>query len=210
MMKRDPRSLISTRWSLVQRLKEWGDDESWQDFFDTYWKLIYSVALRAGCTSAEAHDVVQETVLTVAKKMQQFKAEPALGSFRAWLCSITRRRVADQLRKRQPATLFRERRPRETGCASTTNEIPDQAEPTLEDYWHEEWQNHLMELALDRVKSRANARQYQIFDLHVVKKLPAERVAHGMGIKVADVYLAKHRVAALIKKEVSRLQRQMI
>ncbi len=209
-MKSDARNLVSTRWSLVQRLKEWGDDESWQDFFDTYWKLIYSVALRAGCTSVEAQDVVQETVLTVAKKMQEFKADPALGSFRGWLCMITRRRVADQLRKRQPAALLREHRSRETGRTSTTNQIPSQAEPTLEDYWHEEWQNHLMELALDRVKARANARQYQIFDLHVVKKLPADRVAQGMGIKVADVHLAKHRVTALIKKEVSRLQRLMI
>lgn len=209
-MKTEPRSLVSTRWSLVQRLKEWDDDMSWQEFFNTYWKLIYSVALRAGCTEPEAQDVVQETVLTVAKKMQEFKADPAVGSFRGWLCTITRRRVADQLRKRQPAGFVLNPRRRQTSHGSTTNELPDQAEPTLEDFWHEEWRNHLMELALERVKANANARQYQIFNLHVIKKLPADRVAQGMGLKVADVHQAKHRVVALIKREVRRLQRQMI
>jgi RNA polymerase sigma-70 factor (ECF subfamily) len=54
---------------LLVRLKDWGDQKSWQDFFDTYWRLIHSVAIKAGLSEAEAQDVVQETVLTVAKKL---------------------------------------------------------------------------------------------------------------------------------------------
>ena len=209
-MRNEPDDLISTRWSLVQRLKDWGDQDSWQDFFDSYWKLIYCVAVRAGCTEAEAQDVVQETVLSVAKKMQGFKADPAVGSFKAWLCSITRRRITDQFRKRPPVGFFRERRRDDTRSTSTTDQIPDRAEPTLEAYWDEEWQTHIMGCALERVKRKANARQFQIFDLHVMKKHPAERVAQGLGIKVAEVYLAKHRIGALVKQEVRRLERQML
>ena len=40
---------IPTRKSLLDRLKNWGDDASWQDFFDTYWKLIYGEIGRASC-----------------------------------------------------------------------------------------------------------------------------------------------------------------
>lgn len=32
---------IPTRKSLLGRLKDWEDQESWHVFFDTYWKLIY-------------------------------------------------------------------------------------------------------------------------------------------------------------------------
>ena len=57
---------IPTRRSLLSRLKNWNDQASWQDFFDTYWKLIYSVARQSGLHDAEAQDVLQEVLLVVA------------------------------------------------------------------------------------------------------------------------------------------------
>src|SRR5262249_49944715 len=101
-MIEDPDPLTSTRWSLISRLKDWNDQGSWQAFFNTYWKLIYSMAIKAGLSDAEAQEVVQETVITVAKKMAGFKTDPALGSFKSWLLHITHWRIVDQLRKRQP------------------------------------------------------------------------------------------------------------
>ena len=57
------------RASLLGRLKDWEDQTSWREFFDTYWRLIYTVARKAGLTAAEAQDVVQDTSLVVAKKL---------------------------------------------------------------------------------------------------------------------------------------------
>src|SRR6266516_1088602 len=94
--------LIPTRASLLTRLKNWQDRSSWQEFFDTYWKLIYGVARKAGLTDTEAQDVVQETMASVAKHMPTFKYDPALGSFKAWLLNMTRWRIIDQLRRRGP------------------------------------------------------------------------------------------------------------
>src|SRR5712692_9813138 len=95
---------IPTRKSLLIRLKDWDDQKSWQEFFDIYWKLIHAVAIQAGLNEAEAQDVVQETVISVAKKMGEFKTDPAFGSFKSWLLVITRRRIADQFRKRPQFT----------------------------------------------------------------------------------------------------------
>src|SRR5690349_5651338 len=83
-------AVLPTRRSLLTRLKKWDDQESWQDFFDTYWQLIYSVALRSGLNDSEAQDVVQETVAAVARQMPNFKYNPAIGSFKSWLLLITR------------------------------------------------------------------------------------------------------------------------
>ena len=58
---------FSTRYSLLSRLQDWEDAESWKDFFETYSRLICSVAAKAGLTEAEAKDVLQETTLSVAK-----------------------------------------------------------------------------------------------------------------------------------------------
>ena len=51
--------LIPTRWSLLSRLKDAADAESWQEFFDIYWRLIYRAATKSGLTDAEAQEVVQ-------------------------------------------------------------------------------------------------------------------------------------------------------
>src|SRR5947209_4633003 len=100
--------LIRTRATLIDRLKSWQDQSSWQEFFDTYWKLIYGVARQAGLTDAEAQDVVQETMVAVAKHMPGFRYNAGIGSFKAWLLNMTRWRSIDQLRKRncagRPAT----------------------------------------------------------------------------------------------------------
>src|SRR5208283_65702 len=93
--------LIPTRATLIQRLKNWRDQSSWQDFFDTYWKLIYGVARKGGLTAAEAEDVVQETLISVAKHMPTFKYDPSIGSFKSWLLNMTRWRIRDQFRKRR-------------------------------------------------------------------------------------------------------------
>ena len=99
-MPRQGDPLLVTRRSLVERLVNLEDRRRWQEFFERYWKLIYGVARRAGLSDAEAQDVVQETVITVAKNISKY--ERTAGSFQNWLLHITRWRIADQFRKRAP------------------------------------------------------------------------------------------------------------
>ena len=94
---------FSTRRSLVDGLANWADRRHWQELDRTYSKLIYNFARRAGLTDAEAQDALQETLLTVARRADGFRYDPARGSFKGWLLQIARWRVADQFRKRLPA-----------------------------------------------------------------------------------------------------------
>src|SRR5438105_10864377 len=90
-----------TRPSLLRRVRNLEDEESWKDFFDTYRKLIYGVAKQAGLTDTEAQEVVQETFIVLKKKMPEFNYDPAIGSFRSWLLHTTQWRIADQFNKRR-------------------------------------------------------------------------------------------------------------
>src|SRR5712664_378271 len=92
--------LIPTRRSLLSRLRDWNDQESWRVFFDTYWRLIYVTARKAGLSDAEAQDIVQETVIEVMKKMPDFRYDAKKGSFKGWLLQITKWRVIDYMRRR--------------------------------------------------------------------------------------------------------------
>ena len=51
---------LPTRRSLLTRLKDWDDQQGWREFFETYWRLIYSVATKAGLNDSDAQDIVRE------------------------------------------------------------------------------------------------------------------------------------------------------
>jgi len=85
--------------------------------------------------------------------------------------------------------------------------IPDPASMALHAVWQEEWENHLMAAALGRVKRQVRPRQFQMFDLHVRQNLSVQDTARTLQASVASVYMAKHRVARLLKKEFASLQK---
>jgi RNA polymerase sigma factor (sigma-70 family) len=199
-------SLAATRRSLVERLADWGDQLRWQEFFDTYWKLIYSAARQSGLNDAEAQEVVQETVITVAKNIEKLKYDPAIGSFKGWLLQITRWRIADQFRKRQPGNA---KCPgaSDDRLTATIDRVPDSRIVDLDAVWEAEWRENLFEAAVVRVKKKVEPKQFQIFDCYIRKEWPAQKVAERLGVNVGQVYLARHRVGALLKKEIRALEK---
>jgi len=208
-MKHNKDELIPTRASLINRLRNWQDQSGWRAFFDIYWKLIYGVARKAGLTDAEAQDAVQETLIAVAKHMPTFKYDPSIGSFKAWLLNMTRWRVIAQFRKRQPAASHRPVPAGSTARTATVEAAPDPNAPDLDAMWEAEWENSLMNAAIEVVKRRVDPHKFQVFDFYVRKEWPAEKVAEGFGISVAQVYQVKHRVTEAIRDEVNRLEKEM-
>lgn len=202
--------LIPTRQSLLSRLKDWNDQESWKVFFDTYWRLIYNAAVKAGLTDAEAQDVVQETVISVLKSMPGFDYEAENGSFKNWLLRLTGWRIVDQLRKRQRDIEPPKYRSRTSTSTATAERVADPASLRLEATWDEEWERNLLEAAIERVKRKVDSKQYQLFDLYVFKKWSVSRVAQTLKVNPGRVYLAKHRINNLIKKEITHLRTKPI
>ena len=199
---------IPTRYTLLSRLEDRGDQDSWREFFNIYWRLIYSVALKSGLTEAEAQDVVQETVISVAHDIHKFKRDRSLGSFKGWLCNLTRWRIADQLRKRTRALRPDDSRLDPNLPRPDVSEIPDPAANPAEAVWEEEWQANLLKAALESLKRRVREEHYQIFDLYVLRQRPVRDVARTLGVSVGFVYLVKYRMSARLKKEVRRLEGQ--
>lgn len=198
--------LNSTRQTLLGRLKSGDSQDSWQEFFDTYWRLIYSTALKAGLTHVEAQDVVQDTVVSVFKHIPSFVYDPEAGSFKAWLLNLTRWRIIDQLRKRLPPSPIQPTRDDSTST-DLVNRIPDPAEDAIEGFWKDEWQRTVLDAALERTRRRVNPKHYQVFDLRVMKDLPAAKVAQALNMSVAQVYLIKCRIALVVKSEMRAVER---
>ncbi len=201
--------LAPTRETLLERLRNLDDRASWQEFFDTYWKLLYCAALKSGLSDQEAEDVVQETIIGVARNMENFRYEPENCSFKGWLMHIARRRIIDRLRKRQ--TRPREFLPVPADTASTNagpQLVDTAAERAFESVWEAEWEKNLIDAAMERVKHTVKPEHYQIFYLHSVKDLPARQIAGLLHITTAKVYVVQHRVARLVRSQVEVLKRE--
>jgi len=200
---------LLTRRTLLSRLRNLDDQESWRTFFDLYWRLLYNVARRSGLDDASAQEIVQETVIAVARHMPGFRYDPARGTFRQWLLRITRRRIVDHLRRvyRQP--------PKADVAPESLDEdeehiaaITDQSASVIEAAWNEEWERTTFEAALARVRAEVNPRHFQVFDYCVLKDWPASKVAATLGLNAAQVYLAKHRVAQAMKRAVREINEE--
>src|SRR5262245_15910878 len=172
-MTRNDDASIATRASLLERLRDVEDQASWQRFFDTYWRLIHGVALKAGLTETEAQDVVQETVISVAKHLPGFRYDPNVCSFKTWMLRLTRWRIIDQLRKRLPREQHIDVSSHDDATATAAlDKLTRGKAPDLEVMWNEEWETALLNAAIDRVKQRVSPDTFQMFDLYVQRQMP--------------------------------------
>jgi RNA polymerase sigma-70 factor (ECF subfamily) len=207
-MQENVDELTSTRESLLGRLKNWEDQKSWKEFFDRYWRLIYSVAIKAGLTDAEAQDAVQETVISVAKTMPDFKYEPERCSFKGWLQHLAGKRIADQFRRRSREVLAAGPPPEDGSETERIERIPDPASLNVDALWEQEWESFLISNALQNLQLQVTAQQYQVFYLHTIQQMSAKDVANAVGVSAAQVYLIKHRLKRLFKRAVTTAEKR--
>jgi RNA polymerase sigma factor (sigma-70 family) len=217
-MANDDPSSIQTRSSLLNRLRTGDDTEGWQEFYRLYGKLVRDFATRAGLTETEAEEVVQETAISMARHLPEYRYDPKVCRFKTWLLNQASWRVKDQLKKRGDgapgAPECAEAAPpipssEDTARTSTINRVPDPTAPNLDALFEAEWRKNLLAAALERVKQKFSLKQFQIFDLVVLKEWPAARAAQSLGVSLANVYVTRHRISAAVKKQVKLLEKQL-
>lgn len=161
--------------------------------------------MRAGLTDVEAQEAVQETLLSVAKRIAGFDYDPAMGSFKGWLLQITRRRIVDQMRKRRnPGG------PAGDDGPLPVEQLPDPSAGRLESLWNEEWHQALLDMARSLVRRRVGEGQYRMFDLYVLQQLPMKTVTRTLRVNAAQVYMAKYRITRLLRKELQTLEEETL
>jgi RNA polymerase sigma factor (sigma-70 family) len=203
---------LPTRASLLEGVRDPGNHARWDEFHQTYRGLLIGIARRSGLNEHEAEEALQDTLLTIAQKMPEFKYDPAKDSFKGWLLQIARWKIADQFRKR--AGHAKRHAPSDEDITQLTAggslardpvHLPDPSK-NFDSLWESEWQQLRLREALARVKRQVNPSHYAIYHLHIIEEHPAAEVSRTLGVNRAQIYLAKHRVSAALKKEIARLE----
>jgi len=77
-----------------------GDEHAMAELYDSYSRIVYSVALRVLRDPSAAEDVLQDVFLRLWKRPAGFAA--ARGSLSGWFSAVARNRSIDVVRQRRP------------------------------------------------------------------------------------------------------------
>ena len=180
----------TTRKSLLLAIGR-GDEVSWAEFYETYRPLIVFCA-GDRLTPSEIDDMIQTVMVKVFRSGDRFRYDPAKGKFRDYLGRIVRNAIVDMLRARR----------RETAA-----QIPDaEGDDAFAAAWRAEWERHVFDQALGELRTRVSPATFQAFDLYVLQKQPAAKVAAFLDLDPARVYKAKLRCVEILRRIVAEIR----
>ena len=183
-----------TRPSLLVRLRDPRDEAAWTEFIDLYGALVYNYARKQGLQDADAADLGQEVLRAVATSMGRFDYDPSRGLFRNWLFTLVRRRLSNW--RASPC-----RRTSGSGHPATQQLLEVVPAPaTDEAAWEAEWEDQVFAWACEQVRKDVTDSTWQAFWRTAMDRDSTRRVADDLGLTVAAVYLARHRVLARLKE----------
>jgi RNA polymerase sigma-70 factor (ECF subfamily) len=187
---------LLTRETLLIRIRDPGDCRAWGEFVDLYAPVIFRFALSRGVRPADAADLVQEVMGSVAKSIGRFEYRPEQAPFRAWLFKVTRNQIAKFYRAAS-------RRPQGDG-RTTLMEIAENETPIddAQERWDREYDRQLFAWAAEVVRPEFNPRIWDAFYRTAISSEPAEEVAAELGMSVPAVYVAKCRCVARLKERI--------
>lgn len=188
----------TTRYSLITRIRDPDDSESWGEFVKLYGPFIYAIARERGLQDADACDLVQDVMQAISRSITGFEPDPSMGRFRGWVGTITRRKLAR----------FFERSGKQLGGAGGTKNVLALSNAPIKkanDAWEQEHQCYLFHLAAERVRNEFAHTTWRAFWLTAVEGVPAKQAADDCGITVGAVYIAKSRVVNRLRERVAQM-----
>jgi RNA polymerase sigma-70 factor (ECF subfamily) len=190
-----------TRISLLLRLRQaTPDQQAWSEFVDRYGRQIHSWCQRWGLQEADAEDVTQNVLLQLATKLQSFSYDPS-QRFRGWLKTLAHHAWSDYLSTRRPVV---------PGGDSNLQQVLETA-PARDDLvqrLEETFDQELLELAADHVRSRVEERTWEAYRLTAVEGRSGAEAAARVGMQVGAVYKAKSKVHAMLQEAIQQMQEE--
>ena len=191
----------TTRPSLLVRLRDARDEQAWSHFVDIYAPLVYGYARKHGLQDADAADVTQEVLRSVARSMEGLEYDPRRGTFHGWLLTVTRNALRKFWRRRQ-------RQPQGSGNTAVQRLVEERTgdrDPDA-DAWDQEHERRLFQWAAERIRGSFQESTWQAFWETAVEGNSPRQIADSLGMSLGAVYIAKSRVLARLKEQIDQVR----
>jgi RNA polymerase sigma factor (sigma-70 family) len=191
-----------TRASLLVRLRDGHDREAWRQFVELYAPLVYGFARRRGLQDADAADLMQDVLRAVSGAAARLEYDPAKGTFRSWLFTVTRNKLYNFLNHNK-------RQVQAAGDSGTHRLLDEQpGADGQEQQWEQEYRRQLSARAMDAVRGEFQEATWRAFWLTAVENRPAKEVGIELGMSPGAVYVARSRVVARLREQIQQLEQE--
>ncbi|MCM8527147.1 MAG: RNA polymerase sigma factor, partial [Lentisphaeraceae bacterium] len=163
-----------TRQTLLERLSNKYDENSWNEFIGTYKAYICVVIMRMGINESDTEDLAQQVMLKLWKKLPGFNYNRN-KRFRNYLASTARNTVNDFIRK------INAEKARLEKADINTDEEEYVSLPDINTLINEEWESFIANLALDNIRSHFEAASIDIF-LQILDGRDPQELADNLGL----------------------------
>lgn len=184
---------LNTRVTLLIRLRNKHDEESWEEFTNYYGRYVYAVLKGMGVDFDDLDDMNQSILLKLWKSLPDFDYNPEKGSFRAWLCTVIRRTVYNYFREKQKAADLK-----------TEETVKADVEKIAE----REWMIHIASLAWENIKADFNETVKETY-VRLSNGENADEISTELNISRGTVYVYKERIQKALRREVRKLNRDL-
>ncbi|MCA8987875.1 MAG: sigma-70 family RNA polymerase sigma factor [Planctomycetaceae bacterium] len=184
--------------SLIARVKDLGDGESWAEFLRIYQPVVYRMARRRQLQDADAQDVMQQVFLSIARSIEGWQPGEGQPPFRAWLTTIARNAITKALVRRP--------RDRATGTTSVVEFLENQPEVQITNSEVVvESQREIIRWAAEQIRAEFSEEIWQLFQLTSIEGIQIGDVASTSGRSVGSIYVARYRVIARLKEKIQEM-----
>lgn len=184
-----------TRYSLITRLADAADQDAWAEFESVYRPVVYHAARAHGLQDADAQDLVQQVMISIARALKQRPHDDQRAKFRTWLFSVTRNAIINSV----------QRRPSDCGTGDTDQIKRLQSVPNPVDdsaVIESEYKRAVFNWAAGKIKQEFSEETWQAFWFTMIDGMSCEQAAAKLGKEVGSIYAARSRIVRRLKKKV--------
>ena len=188
-----------TRLTLMERLKNSGDEKSWNEFNQVYRRYIYSIVKSMDVAESRIDDLIQDVLLSVWKALPGFEYNNGKGRFSSWLATITVNKVKSA-KLQKSRQLNREHKVYEQQAEMSQND--------LEKMFDKEWAAFLTQKAWENISTDLSETMRQCFEGFMDGK-KIKDIAKNLNLPENTVSVYKRRVSTIMKREIHRLREEL-
>lgn len=189
-----------TRDSLLVRVKNPADSAAWEQFAQIYRPVVYRLARGRGLQDADAQDLAQKVLISVAAAIPNWKRTSPNARFHHWLRRVAKNEVLK--------TLSRKPKDQASGGTTATKLLRGQinASCDIEDLIDLEYRRQLIRRAAEIVRERADETTWSAFSLTMVDGHSISEAAQRLGRNEGMVYAARSRVVRRMRDEIRKME----
>lgn len=188
-----------TRPSLMIRLRDPQDEAAWAEFVSLYEPLLLRVMRQRGLQEADARDVTQQVVLAVTQAVDRWRPDGRPESFRRWLFTIARKLALKFVQRAKSFDRLPRRGVGGTDMLDLLNSLPE-PEPGTITTFDDEYRNEVFHRAAEVACGEFRESTWQAFWRTCVLHEPIADVARVLEMSTGNVYVARSRVIARLRK----------